>query len=138
VAERETDEPSTPGTAWSRSKEHWLAAMRWRREVEEALSPLGLTFTRWLVLEAARDKIVETDDAVSQTTVATHCELDKATVSQVMASLEKDGLVDRGPDLSTRGYRVILTQKGHGIAERAATLVAHISLRFRCRAGGER
>jgi DNA-binding MarR family transcriptional regulator len=93
--------------------------MRWRRDVERALAPVGLTFTQWLVLEATADLVREIDDAVSQAEVARRTEIDKMTTSQVMKTLESKGLVDRGPDLTGRAYRIWVTTRGSQLARRA-------------------
>ncbi len=84
-------------------------AMRWRRAVEGVLSEgaraqaataARLTFTQWLVLDALRELIADTGDAINQREVAEHVELDHGTISLVMAKLDKKGLVDRGSDLT--------------------------------------
>jgi DNA-binding MarR family transcriptional regulator len=86
--------------------------MRWRRQAEAELRPLGLTLTQWMVLESTQQLIQETGDAVNQSAVAARVELDKMTTSQVMRTLESRGLVDRGPDMTGRAYRILVTSKG--------------------------
>jgi DNA-binding MarR family transcriptional regulator len=78
--------------------------------VEAALGKVGLTFTQWLVLKATDDLIREEHDAVNQNAVAHRTELDRMTISQVMTTLMKRDLVDRGPDLTGRAYRIWITR----------------------------
>jgi DNA-binding MarR family transcriptional regulator len=69
-------------------KREWILAMRWRRRAEAALSQAGLTLTQWIVLDALRELIAETEDAVSQNEVCDRVELDRSTISSVMRRLE--------------------------------------------------
>lgn len=104
--------PLPEGRASAEARCAWLAARRWQAIVERELNRFGLTFSEWLVLEAAEELINERCDAVSQEAVAGRTELNKMTVSHVMKTLESKGLVDRGPDLTGRAYRVFLTALG--------------------------
>ncbi|HET9930860.1 MAG TPA: MarR family transcriptional regulator [Polyangiaceae bacterium] len=110
----------------------YLAAWRWRREVELALRPLDLTFTQWLVLDATASAISELEDdhAVSQREVAEFCELDPMTVSQVMTTLALRGLVDRGPSATGRSYRIILSASGRRTLQSAASHIKAATERF--------
>jgi len=97
---------------WVDGKARWLEAMRWRRQVEKGLEAFELTLTRWLVLEATDELVGETKDAVNQSAVAARCELDRMTVSQVMRTLDEQGLINREPASSPPAYRIRLTPKG--------------------------
>lgn len=90
--------------------------MRWRRTVESELTQLRLTFTQWLVLDATNQLVRETGDAVSQVMVAARLELDQMTVSQVMRTLSRTGLVDRGISAGRPAYRIIVTARGQKLA----------------------
>jgi DNA-binding MarR family transcriptional regulator len=98
--------------ATSLAIERYLAAWRWRREVERGLKGIGLTFSQWFVLDATNRLIHESKDAVNQNAVAERTELDRMTVSQVMTTLAKVGHVDRDSDAIGRGYRIWVTAKG--------------------------
>ena len=98
-------------------RQEWLAAMRWRRRVEAVLREAGLTFTQWLVLVAARELIRETGDAVSQRQIADRVELDEATLSQVMRTLDKKGLVSRGPDMFCKAWRVFIDREAERVLD---------------------
>jgi DNA-binding MarR family transcriptional regulator len=101
--------------------------MRWRKRVDRELEPLGLTFTRWLVLESTLVSIRQQGDAVSQSRVCDCAELDKVTVSHVMQDLEQAGLVDRGPDAFGPGYRVFVTARGAKVAAAGRLRVEAVS-----------
>jgi DNA-binding MarR family transcriptional regulator len=101
------------------ARETYLQAWRWRRLVEAELRPLGLTFTQWFVLEATWHQVREHGDAVSQNLVAERTELDRTTTSQVMRALDKLGLVDRGPDFSGPGFRIVLSTAGTRLLRQA-------------------
>jgi len=105
----------------------WQEAMRWRRQMDRELDPLGLTFTRWLVLESTLVSIRQCGDAVSQSRVCECAELDKMTVSQAMRDLAQAGLVDRGPDAWGPGYRVIVTARGSRVAAAGRVRVEAVS-----------
>jgi DNA-binding MarR family transcriptional regulator len=111
----------------ARGRARWLAAMRWRRALEVVLTPVGLTFTQWLVLEAIRELIDEAEDAVSQNQIAARLELDRTTISQVMRTLERKGLVDRGIDLTGRAWRVFLNDKAMRLLVGAAHAIESAS-----------
>ena len=110
--------------------------MRWRREVERELRAIGLTFPQWLVLDATAALVRETDDAPNQNAVAARVELDKMTVSQIMRTLAVERLVDRGPDLSGRAYRICVTKRGAQVWRAGRSRVEAASLRMRERPVG--
>jgi DNA-binding MarR family transcriptional regulator len=118
---RRANGPDTIATRARRTE--WLVAMRWRRRVETALLEAGLTFTQWLVLNGARELIEKTHDAVSQKEVAAHVELDCATISHVMTTLDRKNLVSRAPDLYGKAWRIWLCTEAE---RRLDELRAHI------------
>ncbi|MEO8900217.1 MAG: hypothetical protein ABI488_01375 [Polyangiaceae bacterium] len=105
------------GSALALRRAEWLRAMRWRRAVQATLRRVGLTFTRWQVLDAMQTLTRATEDAVSHTDVAVYLELDRATVGGVMAALERRGLVSHGDAYMSNAWRVILTKRGRALLE---------------------
>jgi DNA-binding MarR family transcriptional regulator len=105
--------------------------MRWRRLVDEALAPLRMTLTQWLVLEATLALTRELRDAVSQKQISERTGFDKVTVSQRMQTLERNGYVDRAPDIIWPAWRVRVTDKGVLALEDARDLVDAVSARLR-------
>jgi DNA-binding MarR family transcriptional regulator len=123
AAPARTPQAATGGV--EQAREAYLAAWRWRRRVEAALRDVGLTFTQWLVLDAAERAVEAQRDAVNQSDVSRTTELDRMTVSQVMRSLSELGMVDRGPSASGPAYRIFLTRKGkHALREAQASIGA--------------
>ena len=118
----------SPGAASTVGIAFWRAAMRWRRQAEAELSPLGVTVMQWLALESTNALIEETGDAVNQAQIAARMELDKMTVSQLMTTLERLSLVDRGPDMSGRAYRIWVTSSGQRALEKGRDKVEAASL----------
>lgn len=98
-------------------------AQHWRYRVDAELKPLGLTLVDWRILEGTRRLIVESGDAVSQTAVALHTQMDRMAMSRAMSRLEQRGLVDRGPDLIWPAYRIWVTSRGERAREQASALV---------------
>lgn len=109
---------------WDAGKTRWLEAMRWRRQIEKLLEPFELTLARWLVLEATDELVRETDEAVNQSAVAARCELDRTTVSQVMRTLDEQGLIDRAPANTLPAYRIRLTPKGRTLCTKVRRRLA--------------
>jgi DNA-binding MarR family transcriptional regulator len=114
-------------TATQRAREQWLCAARWRRRVERSLKGSGLTFREWLVLDAASFLVEETGDAVSQNQVASHLELERQAISEVIRPLEKMDLVSRGPAMSGKAWRVFVTAEGWALLRRFAPNVESAS-----------
>jgi DNA-binding MarR family transcriptional regulator len=113
--------------AISMPKAKWFAAMRWRRQVAAALSEARLTFTQWLILEAARELIAEREDAVNQNEIAARVELDRSTVCQVMLRLQDKSLVSRDIDITGREMRIWLTSQATEILDHCRDRVEALS-----------
>jgi DNA-binding MarR family transcriptional regulator len=107
--------------------QHWLAAMRWQRRVEWALARFDLSFFQWLVLDSLATIHRETRDAVSQVQVSRRLELGRASISRLMARLDRRGLVDIAPAWPTKEYRIYLTQKGKALLAEGAVVVEMVS-----------
>jgi len=105
------------GLAASTRRAEWFTAMRWRRRIEAVFSEVGLTFTQWLILEAARELIAERGDAVNQNEIAARVELDRSTVCQVMFRLQDKSLVSRDIDITGREMRIWLTSEAMQILD---------------------
>jgi DNA-binding MarR family transcriptional regulator len=108
--------PESAGNSFDIWLHRWRRAMHWRRGVEAALRPLGLTLAQWRVLDGLATLIRETGDAVSQVQVARRLEMDKSTLSQVMDVLVRRQFIDRDLSYSSPAYRIYLTELGKGTA----------------------
>jgi len=105
----------------------WLASMRWRRQIQSACAPSGLTFTQWLLLDSVRQLVAETEDAVIQAEIAARLELDSATISEVTQRLESKGLLSRGVDMTVKAWRVFLTEEGQQLLRELDARVEAVS-----------
>ncbi|MCB9583601.1 MAG: MarR family transcriptional regulator [Polyangiaceae bacterium] len=105
--------------------------MGWQRSIDKVLRPIGLTHTRFLVLDAAAQAFERLDDAVSQAKIAEVAGIDEASTSRIARRLEQDGLIDRGPDgVDARYWRVIVTREGYGLLRLARPVVDAAAARF--------
>lgn len=106
----------------------WRAALAWQRRIDAALRPLGLTHSRYLVLDAAAELVTAYQDAVAQWEIAERAGFDRTTTSRIANRLAKDGLIDRGVDgLDGRFWRILVTGKGHDVLSRADAAVDHVA-----------
>jgi DNA-binding MarR family transcriptional regulator len=102
----------------------WRAAIRWPRAVEVALAEVELTFSEYLVLQAAALAIQSSVDAVPQTAIAELSGFDQATTSKQVKKLEARGLLDRSIDgVDGRRWRVLVTGRGLKVLRRASARV---------------
>jgi DNA-binding MarR family transcriptional regulator len=109
----------------------WRSAMRWQRSLNEALRPLELTHTQFLLLSCAVRAQEHAQDTVTQRAIAQEAGLDEATTSRVVRALEERGLLDRGPTFGDqRAWRVIVTDKGRRLLKTATPLAERAARRF--------
>ena len=95
--------------------ELWRAAGHWRRHVEAALKPMGLSYNQFLIMHYIDVLLRQTEDAATQIEVATYSGIDRSTTSAAMRALDHVGLIDRGPSMSGTAYRVILSDSGESM-----------------------
>lgn len=106
----------------------WLhhAALRWRRELDVGLAPLGLTPTQFHLLASTSWLCGEGGTAIQQA-VADHAGCDRMMTSRVLATLEARGLVTRTPDPDNRRTKALaVTAEGRDVVLRAVRIVARI------------
>ena len=108
--------------------EHWLSAMAWQRSVDRKLAPLGLTHTQFWLLQNAEWLQDRYSDAVGQYEIADAARIDSSTASGIARRLESKGLIDRAPAFGLRTtYRVLVTETGSDLLERARPLVTCVA-----------
>lgn len=118
----------THGAAAQRGFDTWHTAMRWQRGVDRALRPLGLTHSRYLVLDAAARLVAEQRDACAQRAVAARAGLDASTTSSIAFRLTEDGLLDRGPNsVDARRWRLFVTRRGEDLLKRAREVIDDVA-----------
>lgn len=74
----------------------WRATNRWQRGVRRVLEPLGLTHVQFMVLGVSR-YLSDRHPSVTQAMVSRTADLDEMMVSQVVRTLETQGLLVREP-----------------------------------------
>ena len=99
-------------------------AMGFRREMQQALKPLSISFAEWRLLEASSRLIQQTAEPVSHLEVARELDVGEGCVSRLMWRLAGRGLVDH--DLDGRGlqYRVLMTNESEGLVAEGYVLAA--------------
>lgn len=89
----------------------WQVSSRWRRMIEQTLAPFDLTHPQFVAL-ASIAWLGRNGSPISQADVARHMKLDVNTVSQVLRSLEKKGLIERRRSSDERVRSPVLTEVG--------------------------
>lgn len=102
----------------------WHATLYWQRAVAEALRPLGLTHTQFVLLAGTVWLEAHDDGAPSQRELADHAGTDAMMTSQVVRALERRELLRRDVDGDdARVRRVGSTAEGKRLARRAVKVV---------------
>ena len=108
----------------------WHATLRWQRGVADALRPLDLTHVQFVLL-ACTWWLNEQGDQPSQVALAAQAGTDTKMTSQVVRSLERQGLIERAVDESdTRARRLRVTKRGARLAPRAIDVVEAVDADF--------
>ncbi|MES1184889.1 MAG: hypothetical protein ABUL60_13830 [Myxococcales bacterium] len=97
---------------WDAAMVVWRSARRFQRLAKRLSQAAGISFARWQVLDVTERLTREKDDPVSELEVARAAHLAKSTVSELMAGLRLQGLVDIGPDAWGASYRIWVTREG--------------------------
>lgn len=108
----------------------WHATLRWQREINAALKPLGLTHVQFVLL-ASTWWLNEHGERPNQVDLAAWAGTDVKMTSQVLRSLETKGLIEREVDpADTRARRLQPTRRGASLARRAITVVEDVDEQF--------
>ncbi len=108
----------------------WQVSSLWRRQIEAALSPLGLTHPQFVIL-ASLGWLTRGGKTVSQAELARYAKTDIAMTSQILRGLEKKGFLERKPNPSDeRAKRLQLTAKGVDLVEKAVPAVEEADRSF--------
>ncbi|MBW2454431.1 MAG: MarR family transcriptional regulator [Deltaproteobacteria bacterium] len=109
----------------------WRASLLWRRAVQQALRPLELTLSEYLVLASLVRLTAGDGEAQSQRELADDAGLDPMTTSQAVRSLDDRGLLTREVNyVDGRRWLVLPTPRGEALHERAAPEVQSVSVSF--------
>ena len=108
----------------------WRAPQRWQRGVVAALAPLDLTHVGFVLL-ACTWWLNEQGERPTQVRLAAQAGTDIKMTSQVIRTLEKQGLVERDVDpADTRARRLRVTRRGARLAPRAIAVVERVDADF--------
>ncbi len=101
----------------------WHVTLRWQRAVTTALAPLGLTHVQFVLLACAW-WLTEQGQTPNQLELAEQAGTDVKMTSQVLRTLEANGLLERRTDdRDGRAKTVHPTRAGTSLAKRAITVV---------------
>ena len=101
----------------------WQASTLWRRSVELALHPHGITYVQFVLLEAL-SHLTRSGEQISQNDLAAFTKRDVTITSQVLRVLEKRNLVTRVTDQNdARARQLAVTEAGLAILETAIQIV---------------
>jgi len=108
----------------------WRNFMRWQRELNNRLRPLGLTQPQFAIL-AVCGWLTRNAQEVTQQEIADFLGFDRMHISQILTSLEQNGLIKRQAsttDLRTKW--IMLTAEGGGLLVQAMPLVEEFDRTF--------
>ncbi|MDQ2848924.1 MAG: MarR family transcriptional regulator [Actinomycetota bacterium] len=117
----------------------WHITLRWQRDVTAALKPLGLTHVQFVLLATAW-WLNTRNEQPSQVSLAAEAGTDVKMASQVIRTLERNGLITRETRAAdARARRLVVTDAGATLAPRAIeavktvdhALLAPLSIRAR-------
>lgn len=108
----------------------WQVSSLWRRQIEAALSPLGLTHPQFVLL-ASLGWMTRGGKTVSQVELARYAKTDIAMTSQILRTLEKKGFLERKSSPSDERAKIpCLTPKGVALVEKAVPAVEEADRSF--------
>ncbi len=108
----------------------WHATLRWQRAIAAALAPLELTHVQFVLL-ASVWWLGDQGEPPNQLAVAAHAGTDVKMTSQVLRTLERNGLVNRETDpADTRAKLLQVTARGAELAPRAIAAVERVDADF--------
>jgi len=105
----------------------WKVSTSWRRRIESALAPLGLTHPQFVVLVSIA--WLSRSEPATQTAIGAHMNGDPNTVSQILKALESRGLLTRKA-LDGRTKGVELTESGTALFHQALPTVESADREF--------
>lgn len=104
--------------------------MRWQRELNNRLRPLGLTQPQFAIL-AIIGWLTRNDHKVSQQDIADYLGLDRMHISQISRRLEQNGWIERQiATTDLRSRQITLTLEGKALLAQAVPLVEEFDMTF--------
>jgi DNA-binding MarR family transcriptional regulator len=108
----------------------WQVTMLWQRKIKKGLDNIDITHTQFVLL-ASLAWLVNKNDIVTQTDIASHSKTDRMMVSKVLRTLQQKGFVQRQEhETDTRAKTISLTAKGENVLQKALKLVEKTDIVF--------
>ena len=108
----------------------WKVNNLWQREIKKSLKKFNLTHTQFVVL-ASTVWLSKNNSNVTQVEIANQIEIDKMMTSNVLRTLEKNGLLKRKEHKTdTRAKIIKPTKNGIDILQKAIKEVEEFDSRF--------
>ena len=108
----------------------WQATNLWQRRQKAALKELDLTHVQFVLL-ASLAWLSRNGEPVTQVRIAEHAKTDAVMTSEVLRTLQRKRLVERGPHPDdTRAKSLKLTPEGAAVVRRAVALVERTDREF--------
>ncbi len=89
----------------------WRVSILWRKTIETALKPLGLTHPQFVIL-ATTGWLTRMGKRASQAEIGRQASLDPNTTSQILRGLQARGLIERLHTIDERSKYPTLTRAG--------------------------
>jgi DNA-binding MarR family transcriptional regulator len=101
----------------------WQVTMLWQRKIKKGLDTIDITHTQFVLL-ASLAWLINKNNIVTQTDIASHSKTDRMMVSKVLRTLQQKGFVQRQEhETDTRAKTISLTAKGENVLQKALKLV---------------
>ena len=108
----------------------WQVSMHWQRKMKQALAPLDLTHTQFVLL-AALAWLSQSEEEVYQIDIANHAKVDKMMTSKVIKSLvQKKIITAKDSQVDSRAKYLTFTNEGLTLFEQALRTVEQVDRQF--------
>ncbi|MFL0203010.1 MarR family winged helix-turn-helix transcriptional regulator [Tenacibaculum maritimum] len=108
----------------------WKVNNLWQREIRKTLKKYDLTHTQFVIL-ATTIWLSDRKSDLTQVEIANQIEIDKMLTSNVLRTLEKNGLLERAEHKTdTRAKTIRPTKKGTELLQKAVQEVENFDDRF--------
>ncbi|WP_345816915.1 MarR family transcriptional regulator (plasmid) [Paraburkholderia sp. PREW-6R] len=113
----------------------WKMFHLYQREVDRALSPMGLTHLQFTTLTLTA-WLAQDNESVTLTRLVRHSEIHKVQLSQMLKSLEEKGMVSRTTSLTdVRAKDIAVTEAGLQSMRQALPVAIEVQMRLFGEAG---
>ena len=108
----------------------WQVSMHWQRKIKQALAPLDMTHTQFVLL-AALAWLSQSEGEVYQIDVANHAQIDKMMTSKMIKTLVRKGVIrTQTSRADSRAQHLRFTEAGSTLFEQALRKVEQADHQF--------